>query len=190
MRSVLSSQRRGGAVARAVMLALMAAVIVSISSTARAEEGAFAPRPQPGGGFGAPGQWVITGDFEAHFHSGYQLRVHPALDYFIVPNVSVGGVLGLTYTSGSPSQTEVDVGARAGYNLNVNNQISFWPMAGIFFTHLSGRPDTNSTVFHLFAPFLFDLVPHLFVGLGPSFNIDLSGGGTSWGIDSIVGGWF
>jgi hypothetical protein len=194
MKSVRRSSQRRRAGALGVSIILAAALSAPLA--ARAEDGAFAPRAAPGGGFGAPGQWVISGDFNAHFNTGdrWQIRVHPALDYFLVPNVSVGGVFGLSYTSGdanNPSQTNIDVGARAGFNLNINDRMSFWPTAGIFVSHVSGHPDTNTTTLGIFAPFLFDLAPHLFIGVGPSFSLGLAGGaGNGWGIDTTVGGWF
>ena len=43
---------------------------------------------------------------------------------------------------------------------------------------------------NMFAPFLYHLVPHLFVGAGPSLSFLLSGGdGSSYGLDFVLGGW-
>jgi hypothetical protein len=161
---------------------------ISTLQASRASAQDFAP--SGGTAFGATGQIAITGELEAHLHSGWELRLHPALDYFIAHNVSVGGVIGFQYDSGSPSTNIIDVGARAGFNLNITSVVSFWPRAGIFFSRHSGRPATNSTFLGIFAPFLFHLAPHLFAGIGPSFNLSLDGGGNSSGLDSVVGGWF
>jgi hypothetical protein len=171
----------------------MAAALIAASSLPAgraAAQGGFATGSTSGNAFGAAGQIAITGELEGHLHNGWELRLHPAADYFIVNNVSVGGAIGLQYDSGNPSTTIVDIGARVGFNLNIVDRVGFWPTAGIFYVHVSGRPATNSTAFRVFAPFLFHIVPHLFVGLGPSFGLDLGGGGNSYGIDSVVGGWF
>jgi hypothetical protein len=167
-----------------------------LASPARAQNG-FARNPDAGAGFGAPRQIVITGAFEGHLHNGWELRLHPSVDYFIAPNVSVGGVIGIQYNSGNPSVTTIDVGARAGYNLHIVDQFGFWPMAGIYFssTRVSSTATTpssssNSTFLGIFAPFLVHIVPHFFVGAGPSFNLALGNGGNSYGLDTVVGGWF
>jgi hypothetical protein len=145
----------------------------------------------PGNAFGAPGQWAITGDFEGHIRNGWELRLHPSLDYFIAPNVSVGGLVGLTYDSGNPSTTTLDLGARAGYNINVADRVSFWPKVGIIYHHFSsGGNSSSSTSLELFAPFLFHVVPHLFLGVGPFFDLPLDSGGNSYGLQTVVGGWF
>ena len=172
------------------------AFAVGVSSSASAQDGVAAPA-RVDNGFGAPGQIAISGEMEGHLHNGWELRLHPALDYFIAPNVSVGGALGITYDhpgSPSPSVTTVEVAARVGYNLNIVDRISFWPRVGIAYSHTSvaSSPSTSSssTALTLFAPFLYHLVPHLFVGAGPSFGLSLNGGGNSYGLDTIVGGWF
>jgi hypothetical protein len=149
------------------------------------------------GAFGAPGEFVITGDFEGHLHNGWELRLHPSLDYFIAPHVSVGGLFGITYDSGNPSQTTIDLGVRAGFTLNINEAVTFWPMAGVTFHHFatgstaaaSGTSGSRESL-DIFAPFLYHLVPHLFVGAGPLFNLSLNGDGNGYGIQTVVGGWF
>jgi hypothetical protein len=151
-----------------------------------------------GGGFGAPGEVVITGELEGHLRNGWELRLHPALDYFIASNISVGGLVGITYDSGNPSVTTFDLGARAGFNLGINDAVTFWPTAGIVFHHTAvgstaaaSGTSSSSTSFEIFAPFLFHLVPHLFVGAGPIFDLELSGGnGNGYGLQTLVGGWF
>jgi hypothetical protein len=187
--SAIGAPRRGVALL-AGLLALSAAA--SAQAQDRAEGGGFAPTAVTGGGFGGVGQIAISGDLEAHLRSGWEIRIHPAADYFILRNVSVGGVLGVTYTSGSPGTTVIDLGARAGYSLGINDKVGIWPRLGIFYSHLSRHPDSSSSAqFRLDAAFLYHLVPHLFVGVGPFFGQILnSGGGHSYGLDSIVGGWF
>jgi hypothetical protein len=153
------------------------------SSVAQAQGG--------GNAFGAPGQIAITGEFEGHLLNGWELRLHPSLDYFIANNVSIGGVVGIKYNSGG-SATTIDLGVRAGYNLNIVNQVSFWPTVGIFYSHFSadGQASGSSTSLRIFAPFLYHIAPHFFLGAGPIFNLPLDNGGNSYGLQSVVGGWF
>ena len=55
----------------------------------------------------------------------------------------------------------------------------------------SRNHSTNtSSSFGIFAPFLYHLVPHLFVGVGPSFSIQLTdNNGKMYGLDFVLGGW-
>jgi hypothetical protein len=196
MRRRMSDRRRRGltpalAPAFALLLWLAGARASAQDDASGPRGGGFAPVAAAGGGFGGAGQIAISGELEGHLRSGWEIRLHPALDYFIVTNVSVGGAVGLQYTSGSPGTTVIDLGARAGYNLNINGKVGIWPRVGLNYQHVSRHPDSSSAVqFRLDAPILYHLVPHLFVGAGPFFTKDLNGGGTGWGLDSIVGGWF
>jgi hypothetical protein len=154
----------------------------------------------PSAGFGAIGQWVLTmrtagdeGYVFLHKASGgaWELSLHPSLDYFITSNVSVGATVGYFHSSADTGITVIDLGGRAGFNLNINDHLGFWPTAGLG-VNIDSRDyatDTRTT-FGVFAPFLYHLVPHLFVGLGPSFSTVLSGGGGElYGIDFVLGGW-
>lgn len=192
-------------------LSLLASVV---SANARAaeepssEDAPFAgtagkgPAPfatSPSAGFAAVGQWVLTmktTDDEGYvfFHKAsggdWSLSVHPALDYFIVNSVSLGATVGFTYLSADTGTTVFDLGGRAGFNLNINDNLGFWPTAGVALRVSRNRDTNTSTTFGIFAPFLYHLVPHLFVGLGPSFAAALSGGdGKTYGLDFVLGGW-
>ena len=162
---------------------------------AASSPGPFAQLASRGGNFGAVGQFAISGELEVSMvkqrGGSTTVSLQPALDYFIAPNLSVGGVVGLAITSGNPGVTRVLLGARAGYNLAVAERISFWPTGGLFFTHFSsGAASNNSTWLRVFGPFLFHPVPHLFVGAGPFIELGLSGGGGDrFGLQSVVGGW-
>src|SRR5258708_7372956 len=103
------------------------------------------PAHAQGGAFGAPGEIVITGDFEGHLVKGWELRLHPSIDYFIAPNVSIGGVVGIRYDSGTPSTTTLDPGVRAGYSLAIAPQVTFWPTVGIYYSHFSVSSTANSS---------------------------------------------
>ena len=155
----------------------------------------------PSAGFAAVGQWVLTmkttgDDGYVFFHrpSGggdWELALHPAIDYFIINSVSLGATFGYYYSPAATGTTRIDLGGRAGFNLNINDHLGFWPMAGfvLHFQSADHGHDT-STALQIFAPFLYHLVPHLFAGLGPSVSVQTSGGnGTSFGVDFVLGGW-
>ena len=154
----------------------------------------------PSAGFGAIGQWVLTmkttgdnGYVFFHKPSGgdWELSLHPSIDYFITNGVSLGATVGYRYSPAETGTTVFDLGARAGFNLNINDNLGFWPTAGLSVNVDSRNHTTNThTTFGVFAPFLYHLVPHLFVGLGPSFALPLSGGGgNAYGVDFVLGGW-
>jgi hypothetical protein len=172
-----------------------------------AHSGPFALTPGPSG-FGAQGQLVIGGALEAPINSGGTntrpmlgiaktsggrtvIGIQPSLDYFIIPNVSVGGVVGLTVVTGNGGPTTVLLGGRGGYNLNLADKISFWPTLGLAFEHASftGGSD-QQTYLNILAPFLFHLAPHFFVGAGPFIDVGLGANDPNlFGIWSVVGGW-
>lgn len=155
-------------------------------------------------GFGAQGAWVFT--FEtadngygfAFFHKaasgGSIVTLNPGADYFVAPNVSLGANLLFSHTSpgdsGGASSTTIGAGVRAGYNLDIVENVGFWPSARFFVTHTSGTPSTTDESFGVFAPFIWHLTTHFFLGGGPDLNHDLSNGGsTEYGLDFILGGW-
>src|SRR5450432_1658059 len=122
---------------------------------------------------------------------GSEIAVHPAVDYFLTHAVTVGGVVGIDYASGG--STTVGIGARAGFNMNINDRIGFWPTVGVFGGHTSNSDHTSSSSAGLliFAPFLYHLAPHFFAGLGPSFDISFNNNQQKdFGIDFVIGGWF
>jgi opacity protein-like surface antigen len=116
------------------------------------------------------------------------------VDYFVIPNVTIGAVVGLSTRSGRAATTAITLGARAGYNLQLGDRFSLWPTAGLNFAHFStsdnGGSD-SSTYFNLDVPFLFHVVPHFFLGIGPFLHVGLGDGDPNvLGIQSLIGGWF
>lgn len=145
------------------------------------------------------------------------ITLAPALDYFVADNISIGGQLGYTSTSqGDASSSAITIGPRVGYNLSLSDQVSFWPRLGLWYSSISSEtevtvPDgmggtTTQTAdvsgskmgVSIFAPFLVHLADHFFVGIGPNVDMDLSSKvededsvkETSFGVRSVVGGWF
>jgi hypothetical protein len=113
---------------------------------------------------------------------------------FIVPSVSVGG--SVTALIGDNSHSGYGVAARAGYNLNFTDQLGIWPIVGIGYAHEStgsgaASVSGSATVAHFYVPVLFHIVPRVFVGLGPFYDLKIAGdGNNSYGVRSTVGGWF
>jgi hypothetical protein len=153
----------------------------------------------PSAGFAAIGQWVLTmkttddggyAFFRKASGGDWELNLHPSLDYFIINNVSLGATVGYSYSPAGTGITVFSLGARAGLNMTINDNLGFWPSAGVGFKVDSRDYNTNTTSFFgVFAPFLYHLVPHLFVGLGPSFSMQLDGDSKVFGIDFVLGGW-
>ncbi len=189
-------------------LGLLAAAIAGLASAGRASAQEPAPPAGPppaltataapaGGGFGAPGTWVFTYDtadtgsgyafFHAVSHGQTTVELNPGADTFLAPNVSVGGNLLFSHTSGSGSSVGADV--RAGYNLNLTESVGLWPTARYFVVH-HPSPAGTATFFVVFAPFLWHATPHFFLGGGPALNVGVSGNDyTQFGLDFTLGGW-
>jgi hypothetical protein len=160
----------------------------------------FAPVAPVDGGFGGTGQWVFSmetadpgsGSFFIHGSNGNaSISLDPAVDYFIASNVSVGGSVNFTHDSNGAGSTGIGIGARAGYNLNLTGQVGFWPSLRLFAEHQNAdHTSSSASSFGVFAPFVYHLTPHFFLGAGPDFNLGLSGGSyKEYGIDFIIGGW-
>jgi hypothetical protein len=162
--------------------------------TAAASAPAATSTSAPANAFGGGGAWVLsvqshaagnsTSSFFLQKVSGgiLTVSVQPALDYFIGNGVSVGGVVGY-FHSGS---TTVSFGARAGFNQNLTEKITFWPMAGIYGAYHNG----SSVAAEVFAPFLYHPAQHFFLGAGPFLGYGFHGGDyTEYGLDFVIGGW-
>jgi hypothetical protein len=188
-------------VTKAVAASVVGCALLVLPTQARAQDPAPAATPAPamggalGQGFGEQGQIVISGEMNAGFtkvnHAGWVFSVKPAADYFIVPNISIGAALG--FAIGNDDQKGFEVGGRAGYNLNVTENIGVWPIVGISYNKVSA-PNNNgfsSTYGNLYLPILYHIVPHVFAGIGPFYNLKIAGDGDhSYGFRSTVGGWF
>ena len=151
-----------------------------------ARAGAQTPAPAPssgalGQGFGEQGQIVISGDASAHFDKfnggGWIFEVRPAADYFILPSVTLGAVVG--FGIDGDENKGVLVGGRAGLSYN---RVSSPGVANMSVTN-------SATALNLSLPIMYQIVPHLFAALSPYYNLNLSGN-DSLGVASIIGGWF
>jgi hypothetical protein len=193
----------------ALTLAAAPGARAATSSETEGESGGFAPAAatSAGTGFGQTGQFVVsmglTSGQHAFFHKqsggGWQLGLSPSLDYFLMPRFSVGGLVAYTHASGGAGMTVnasgsnfFKLGGRAGYNLDLTERFSVWPLGGFFldYTSVNHTSNTNTSLF-LYAPFLWHIAPHFFGGLGPSFQLNVTGPATNQiGVDSMIGGWF
>lgn len=164
--------------------------------------------------FGAKQQIAISSDAALRIQrrtiSGAEggttgIELAPAADYFVAPNFSVGGFIGLDYTtSGESDSTRFSIGPRVGYNFPLSDFVSIWPKAGLSFAHTSTSMSTtvgstttttktsgDAIALNLFVPVMFHPVPHFFGGFGPFLDTDLSGDAraTQLGGKLTIGGW-
>jgi hypothetical protein len=160
--------------------------------------------------FGNPGQVAISQDFSVTFHyntenSAAEFRLAPAIDYFIAPQLSLGGQFVFRYFSNDPySESEFGIGPRIGFNLPLAPMFSLWLKAGFLFTHTTASATMNSVTVSqsanfltlgVAAPFLFHPVPHFFIGFGPNFFGNVAGGQAGdrflvIALETVVGGYF
>ncbi|MDP9002531.1 MAG: hypothetical protein M3O46_20770, partial [Myxococcota bacterium] len=135
------------------------------------------------------------------------IELEPALDYFVIRNLSIGGSIEFNYVSaGTTHSTRFGVGPRVGYNFTLSDLISVWPRAGLSIGTKSsttdpapgapaGTPSISSSgtnvQLNLYVPLMFHPAPHFFAGLGPFLDVDLSGDAkaTTFGAKMTIGGW-
>ena len=186
------AQSLGRTIRIAVAAALLAACALA-AAPAVAQTTTTPPWSVATGRFGDAHQIAISGEFQLSFKgtgSGeLHLLIQPAADYFIIQSLSVGGTVGfqVVHEPGAMSHTDVHfiLGARVGYNLNIIDVISFWPTAGVYYDSFG-----NNALLRVYAPFLFHIATHLFIGAGPLFELPLANSSVGYGLQSTVGGWF
>jgi len=167
-------------------------------------------------GFGRRRQWAFSSDASIQVQRTTQsdskgvtttLSLAPAADYFVLPNLSVGGSIGVYYAkAGESSGSRFTIGPRVGYNFEVSRLLSVWPKLGLNYAHtggnapqitnvntgtVTGNNDNNAIAISIFVPVMIHPAPHFFAGLGPFLESDLSGDNraTSWGVKLTMGGW-
>ncbi len=172
------------------------------TAAASAPSGGSASPAATASGFGVAGAWVVSVQsynagsatpsffFAKQASGGSTLLIQPGLDYFIGNGISVGGVVGFGYSSGSPATTVVNLGARAGFNQGLTGNVSFWPTIGIDGSYIHNTGSSSTAALEVFAPFLYHAAPHLFLGAGPFLSYLVKGGpDTQYGLDFVIGGW-
>jgi hypothetical protein len=136
-----------------------------------------------------------------------EVLVAPNGDFFVVPNVSLGGGLLVDYTSqGDSSQTSFGLQARGGYYLPLGSA-GIWLRLGFDYLHGKAEQSTplgsftvtfDKLTLDINVPIIIHLAPNFFFGLGPTIRQDLvasddvDGNGDVkrrvLGITSLVGG--
>lgn len=206
-------------VSSAISFTSLASADAASDLTAKGDVNVNDQRPQlpavaansPSGIFGERHQLTISSDAGLSISntstsgvdgSSTKLILRPAIDYFVLNNVSVGGFLGLDYTSaGGAHTTTFAIGPRVGYNLSFSERFSFWPKLGFSYSSSSasgnatfpGTPsaDGNHLALNVFAPVMFHPVQHFFLGFGPALDTDLTGDAKQTIIAGrlTIGGW-
>jgi len=149
-----------------------------------------AQAPAPELGFGYAGMIAISddvqlaisqvsSDFMGQSTKRTQIQLRPALDFFVLPNFSVGGQLVIGYTSVDPgngmsaSQTELGASARIGYTFALGTSTSIWPRVSFGYQRpvgegpvVPGNSQYNLT-FEVYVPIVVQPVQHFFIGAGP-----------------------
>ena len=205
-------------VACGTLLSAVASADAADDLTAKGNVNVNDQRPQlpavaansPSGVFGERGQITISSDAGLSISntstsgvdsSTTKLTLRPAVDYFLVNNVSLGGFVGLDYTSTSGvHSTTFAIGPRVGYNLAFAERFSFWPKLGFSYSSSSATVDVpssslnasgNHLALNVFAPLMFHPVQHFFLGFGPALDVDLTGEAKQTTIAGrlTLGGW-
>jgi hypothetical protein len=191
-------------VTKAVAGFVVGCALSMLPARASAQAPAPAPAPAPasvssgalGQGFGEAGQFVISNEgffgFDRVNRLGYDLVLKPAADYFILPAISAGIVAAYVKSTKGGDTTTTGVGVRGGFNFNVTENVGVWGKLGILYQHDSaGTASFSTTWISAFVPVMYHIVPHLFVGLAPYYNIKIAGDGShNYGFSWLIGGWF
>jgi hypothetical protein len=159
--------------------------------------------------FGLEGQWALSSDaaLSISHQSGFtELTLAPAVDYFVIPNLSVGGFISLDYAKSGPANTTIfSIGPRVGYNVPFSDLFSVWPKIGFSFAHttnsssaaitqnesIDNTTSSNGITLNLFVPVMVHPAEHFFAGFGPFLDAGLSGDNkfTRYGLKLTLGGW-
>jgi len=123
----------------------------------------------------------------------FELR--PAIDYFIIPNLTIGGAVDfhvVNFPSGNNNRetdTSFGIAPDVGYDFSLSDTFSFWPQGSLnFFFRSNGNPLVTLA---LLAPFLVHPAEHFFFGLGPGLQQDLtSNANTFLTGEFVLGGYF
>ncbi len=164
----------------------------------------------PAGIFGVRGQIAVSSDegvatsySSTSGVSTFKFTLRPAVDYFVIDNLSLGAVFGIDYRSdsagsgkGSDHQTIYSIGPRVGYNISFKPLFSVWPRVGLSYAGVNQTlpfgADDHHLQLNVSVPFMFHVLKHFFVGFGPALDVDLSGDSKTTTIAGRVtlGGWF
>ena len=162
----------------------------------------LAARARPSFAFGgtAPalerqGNFVVTNDAGLAFDQqighggGTTFTLRPALDYFVIDRLSIGGAVEFDYASGKPSFTQFLIAPEIGYELALSDTWSFWPRASLSVS--VPNPGSTGVAIAIFAPFLVHPAAHFFFGAGPGLSQALTTPATTQITAAfLIGGYF
>jgi hypothetical protein len=150
---------------------------VALSRPARAF-GGTAPNLERQGNFVVTNDAGFAFDQQIGHAGGTTFSVRPALDYFVINHLSIGGAVEFDYTSGHPSSTtQFQIAPEIGYEFSLSDTWSFWPQASVPIS--VPNPGSTTVVIAIFAPFLVHPAEHFFFGLGPGFAQELTSPATT-----------
>jgi hypothetical protein len=145
----------------------------------------------PAAMFGATHQLAISSDAGFSIENRSQSGGHgstttidlaPAVDYFVMDHLSVGGFLRFDYSHfPSGHATAFGIGPRVGYDIPFSGLFSVWPKLGFSFaTSSTSQPNqpsetSNNFALNIFVPVMLHPAEHFFIGFGPAFDVDLTG---------------
>jgi hypothetical protein len=141
------------------------------------------------------GNFVVTNNAGFGFHhqighgDGTTFTLRPALDYFVIAHLSVGGAVEFDFATDNPDRTMFVLAPDIGYEVALSDTWSFWPSASLPLSF--PNPGNPALALRIFAPFLVHPAEHFFFGIGPGFNQGLTSNPTTevFG-DFIIGGYF
>jgi hypothetical protein len=136
------------------------------------------------------GNFVVSNDASFAFDQqighggGTAFVLRPSLDYFVIPNLSLGGAVMFEAfsTPGAPTSTVVGFEPRVGYDVALSGTWSIWPQLSLPIT--VPHPGNTAVAIAIFVPFLIHPAQHFFFGIGPGFSQTV----TSPAATAITGG--
>jgi len=105
---------------------------------------------------------------------GTTFTLRPALDYFFLPNWSIGGAVEFDSNSPAhaPGYTQFVVAPEVGYEFALSDSWSFWPQGALSLAFPS--PGDPTATLSILLPFLIHPAEHFFFGIGPGFQQGLT----------------
>jgi hypothetical protein len=143
------------------------------------------------------GNFVVTNNAGFQFSHRFNeptdttFLVRPALDYFVISNLSLGGAVEFDVNAPQHGSTTtiVAIAPDVGFEIALSDTWSIWPSLSLPMTFPS---DANASVaIAIFVPFLIHPAEHFFFGIGPGFAQGLtSNPATVITGGFLVGGYF